>query len=111
STGIWTIGNMTNGATETLSIVVMVLQSGQITNLAAITGNENDPNPLNNQDDAVINGQATADLAIVKTVDNTLPNVGENVTFTLTVFNAGPDDATGTIVNDLLPSGLTLVSA
>jgi len=109
-TGVWTIGNLANGATETLSIVATVLQSGQITNIAVITGNEHDPNPLNNQGIAVINGQATADLAIQKTADKNTVYVGDNVTFTITVFNAGPDDAIGTIVNDLLPAGLPLVS-
>lgn len=110
-TGIWTIGNLANGASAVLSIVATVTQTGQINNIADIAGNEHDPNPLNNQDIAVINGQPTADLAISKTVNNPTPNVGDNVVFTITIFNAGPDDAVNTIVNDLLPAGLSLVSA
>ncbi|HSS52709.1 MAG TPA: IPTL-CTERM sorting domain-containing protein [Thermoanaerobaculia bacterium] len=51
-----------------------------------------------------------ADLAITKTVDNATPNVGANVIFTITVTNHGPNNATGVVVNDFLPDGMTYVS-
>ena len=52
-----------------------------------------------------------ADLAIAKTVSDATPNVGDQITFTITLTNAGPDAATGVQVTDLLPAGLTFVSA
>ena len=51
-----------------------------------------------------------ADIAIGKTVSNTAPPVGSNVTFTVTVTNNGPTNATGILVTDILASGYTLVS-
>ena len=36
-----------------------------------------------------------ADLAVTKTVSNPTPNVGDTITFTVTLTNTGPDAATG----------------
>jgi uncharacterized repeat protein (TIGR01451 family) len=53
----------------------------------------------------------SADLSLTKTVDDPTPTVGDTVAFTLTLSNAGPDAATGVTVTDLLPAGLSFVSA
>ena len=37
--------------------------------------------------------------------------MGDQITFTITLTNSGPDAATGVQVTDLLPAGLTFVSA
>ena len=55
--------------------------------------------------------EATTDLELTKTVDHSTPPVGSTVAFTLTATNHGPDAATGVTVTDLLPAGLTFVSA
>jgi len=44
-------------------------------------------------------------------VNNATPNVGDTITFTVTLNNIGPDAATDVIVNDMLPVGLNFVSA
>jgi len=54
---------------------------------------------------------ATADLSVAKTVDDPAPAEGDTVTYTVTVTNSGPGPATVVQLMDLLPSGLTLVSA
>jgi uncharacterized repeat protein (TIGR01451 family)/CSLREA domain-containing protein len=52
-----------------------------------------------------------ADLEISK-VDSPDPvTVGENLTYTITVTNRGPDAAANVVVTDTLPSGVTFVSA
>jgi uncharacterized repeat protein (TIGR01451 family) len=52
-----------------------------------------------------------SNLGVTKTVSSATPAVGTNVTFTVTIHNSGPDDATSAQVTDLLPAGLTFVSA
>ncbi len=52
-----------------------------------------------------------ADIAITKSVSNPTPAVGTNVTFTVTAHNLGPDPTTVLQVSDLLPAGVTFVSA
>ncbi|WP_347051948.1 gliding motility-associated C-terminal domain-containing protein [Flavobacterium olei] len=52
-----------------------------------------------------------SDLTITHTVDNPTPNFGDQVTFTITVNNVGEGDFINTIVSDLLPSGLELISS
>src|SRR5206468_1169544 len=47
-------------------------------------------------------GAAGSDLALTKSVTNATPNVGDQLTFTVTLMNAGPVAATGVTVQDLL---------
>ncbi|MFN0052353.1 MAG: SdrD B-like domain-containing protein, partial [Planctomycetales bacterium] len=57
-------------------------------------------------------GFRPVDLSLTKTVSDSTPTVGSNVTFTVTVSNAnGFSTATGVTVKDALPSGLTFVSS
>ena len=52
-----------------------------------------------------------ADLALTKSVDNPSPVANERVTFTVVARNDGPATATGVVVNDPMPLGLSFVSA
>lgn len=59
-----------------------------------------------------INAQ-TSDLSIEMMADNTLPYIRSNIKFTITVNNAGPDEATGVSVINEFGSGygnITIVS-
>jgi uncharacterized repeat protein (TIGR01451 family) len=55
--------------------------------------------------------EASADLELIKTASADNVNVGEELIYTLTVTNLGPDDTDGVILTDTLPAGLTLNSA
>ncbi|WP_170108569.1 DUF11 domain-containing protein [Flavobacterium kingsejongi] len=111
ATGLWTVGTLANGTTSTLTITATVNATGPYANTASITGTENDPTPGNDSSTATPTAVPTTDRSIVKTVDNENPAVGSNVVFTLVATNNGPSDSTGIVVNDLLPSGYTYVSA
>jgi len=47
-TSLWTIGNMLNGASETLTITAIVNPTGIYSNTVTITGNQTDSDTLNN---------------------------------------------------------------
>ncbi|MFM8529093.1 MAG: hypothetical protein ACKOD2_05335, partial [Ilumatobacteraceae bacterium] len=113
-TGVWTIGSVLSGATNTLTVVAKVLApaSGPAqpqTNTAVVTSTTPDPNPGNNTDEETVT-PLQADLAVFKIVDNPTPNVGDTITFTIAVHNFGPDAGTLVQVQDLLPVGLSYVS-
>jgi uncharacterized repeat protein (TIGR01451 family) len=52
-----------------------------------------------------------ADLTITKAADRTRAKIGENITFTITVTNLGPDTATGIYFGDSIPDPLNFVSS
>lgn len=67
--------------------------------LGCIGGGESQNTPSN-----------SADVSLTKTVNNSFPEVDDNIIFTLRVSNAGPASATDVVVSDELPSGFTYVS-
>src|SRR5262249_38289044 len=72
---------------------------------------EPDPNTGNDSATASINGLPSADVGVNLTADNAAPNLGDPVVFTVSASNAGPQNATGVAITDLLPAALTFVSA
>ena len=111
TSGDWTVGDLAFGASVHLDIIAGVVGSGSIANTAAVTGLlQRDPDHSNDSATATIVVPPAADLSLAKTVDATTPDMGSNVTFTLTLTNHGPDVTDGVHVADLLPSGLTYVS-
>ena len=113
SSGQWTVGTLAVGQSVTLTLLVNVTQSGIMTSVAGITRHDQpDPNRSNNSAVAVLNDADAADVAVRKTVDNSNPTGGQDVTFTITVSNNGPRAAADdVVVTDVLPAGLTQVSA
>ena len=107
STVTCTLGNMNYLASATVTIVVTPIAEGTIYNSASVDvgGNESDPNIGNNTTLPVpTTVDPSADLSITKTGPASVPQVGDNVTYTITVTNNGPSPATGVTVTDTLNS-------
>ena len=111
-TGEWALGALPVQAQATLTLVVQVVQAGLILNVATKTaGDQVDPNISNNSSVVALTSEPVADLQVHKTADQRVLPLGSDVTFTVTVTNAGPSAASGVAVTDVLPAGLALVSA
>ena len=107
----WTINP---GNSQSFTVVGVATDSADVSapnrNVVAATGTSLGAN-LTADDDAFVTATPSADLSLTKDVDDPTPDVGSNVTFTVVVSNGGPSDATGVNVTDVLPYGLTFVSA
>ena len=108
--GIINIGNLAVGAKAVVEIYSKANVTGSFVNVASVEGSEFDPVVSNNRDDASVNVKPAADLSITKVANNSAPNYHDNVKWTLTVYNRGPDNATGVVVNEMLPKSLIWVS-
>ncbi len=100
-------GNLAVGAGASMSVVVTPTVRGTLTDIGAVSGNESDPNPANNNvtDQLQV---VTASAQVIQTGPITLQS---NLEFTLTVTNTGPDPIYNLSVLDFLPSDATFQSA
>ncbi len=108
----WTVGALANAASQMCTINVTVVSGGSISNTASATSTSTDPTPANDSATAVVGGAPLdADLSMSKTASGGGNfETGTPVSYLLSVSNAGPADATGVVVTDSLPAGLTYVS-
>ena len=104
--GVWYLCCLENGEEESLDIICEVNTTGNITNYASITAEEDDPNIHNNVDNETIDVPLTVDLEVVKQVSNKNPYYGENIVWFISIKNNGPDNATNVVLNDLLDENL-----
>jgi uncharacterized repeat protein (TIGR01451 family) len=113
-TGVWTVGTINSGASATLDIQATVdagTGGSTITNtITVVSLDQTDTNATVDDLSEAITVNNNTDLAVSKTVDNSTPNEGATITYTITVTNNGPAQATTVSLTDLLPAGVTYSS-
>ena len=110
-TGTLNIGFLAVGEVIVVNIKTLVKKTGVIVNKANVTAKEYDYNLTNNFDESNVNVNPACDLAVVKTVNASVVNIGDVIKWTLTVTNNGPDTATGVVARDVIPKGLIVISS
>ncbi|WP_295113012.1 hypothetical protein [uncultured Methanobrevibacter sp.] len=110
-TGYWTIGQLNSDAFVQLNIITLVNATGISQNNVSVSSSEFDYDLSNNNDSDIIEVNKTADVSIVKIVDDLNPYYGNLIKWTLIAKNNGPNKATAVSVQDVLPNGLILVDA
>ncbi|MDO5854572.1 MAG: isopeptide-forming domain-containing fimbrial protein, partial [Methanobrevibacter smithii] len=108
-TQIISLGNMHTGSKIVVDIYAAILNTtGQdIFNCVNVTSDEH---PEGNTSNTTIHVNI-ADLEIIKIVDNLTPNYGDEITYTITVRNNGPDNSTNIKVSEVLADNFKFISA
>jgi uncharacterized repeat protein (TIGR01451 family) len=109
--------SLTASASSTVTIMTTLnsgVTDGQtVGNMASVGATSpTDPNPNNNASTAYFTIHNRADLAVTKTVTTTSPyspqvEVGDSLTYTVTLTNKGPYDARVVVLSDSAPAGVT----
>src|SRR5262249_36600513 len=103
TSGVWTVGTVTTTTPQTLAIQATVASPAARTNTATVShADQFDPVSGNNSA-SVTETPQQADLAVSKIVSNPAPNVGDTITYVITLTDNGPDPATNVTVQDTLP--------
>ena len=105
-----TLGTIVSGGMASYTIdVTAPTTPGSVTNTASVTSSSLETNTGNNSasEDTLVEN---ADLSITKTDSADPVDIGAPYTYTVTVSNAGPSDATNVVATDTLPAGVSLVS-
>ena len=107
------LGTITSGGFATVTITVTVnsdVTTSPLSNTADVTSSTSDPDGTNNSSTSSTAVNTSADVSITKADSPDPVTAGNQLTYTLTVNNAGPSDAQNVVVTDTLPAEVTLVS-
>jgi len=114
ATGVWSVGSVGYPGSATIRITARATSTGFVLNTASLASvSPVDSNQLNDVANAPLTiDYALADLAVTKSVSPAgSALIGDTVSFAVTAHNNGPSTATGVVVTDPVPAGLSFVSA
>ncbi len=105
------LGDMASGSQAVVTIVLRASAAGTVTETAAVSSDTINPNPADEISSVTTTVEPAADLAVGVSAGSLVAATGVALDYTLTVTNNGPSDASGVILTDSLPAGVTFVSA
>ncbi|MBU1822001.1 MAG: DUF11 domain-containing protein, partial [Bacteroidetes bacterium] len=111
-TGIWNIGALSSGSTVKLFIVAFPKAGTAGTTINTTASYVSSTPTDNNASDNSLSAGFTVnrpDIEVTKSVNTSDPDVGNTIIYTINAKNVGSQDApaTGLVITDLLPAGLT----
>ncbi|SHJ58489.1 conserved repeat domain-containing protein/gliding motility-associated C-terminal domain-containing protein [Maribacter aquivivus] len=121
----WNLATVTSGTTSLTYDVSVNAPTGatdEYKNIAQVTASDQtDPNstPNNDDGDQSEDDEDSVDTISINNIDlslnktlasgsNPSPNINESITYEIVIANAGPENATGIVIEDYIPSGLIL---
>lgn len=112
-----TFNKLNVGETATIKISYTIksadqLECGDTKIVNKVSGttdqDQTEDNDDNNEVTTTVTNECEYGYDLIKTVDKSSANVGDTLTYTLTIKNTGRLDVTNVVVKDTLPSGVTL---
>jgi uncharacterized repeat protein (TIGR01451 family) len=108
------LGNIAVGASRTIFATYSIpasFSASNFTNTATVLSSSLDEVASNNSASLSPNITPRADLSLSKTIVGSVPNLSDNLTYRITLVNAGPNATSNVVVKDQLPTGLSFVSS
>jgi len=99
------VGNLANGVSSSLSITVQINAAGSSSFVATVSADQFDTNAGNNQAEISISGIPNADVGVEVSSTHSRPTEGDHITVSMTVFNQGPQAASGVFLTATIPTG------
>lgn len=106
SSGEWDIGVLAANTSDTLRIILKVLDTGNFINTATVSGDLPDPNPNNSTGSSTVSPEPWTDLKIEKTISNNPVQEVRPFTYTIMVTNLGPLTASDVVVTEVFDTAL-----
>ncbi|MDO9159774.1 MAG: DUF11 domain-containing protein, partial [Burkholderiaceae bacterium] len=107
----WNIGSIPRGGFVFMKVYLYTIGSGNKTAAMTTTAklvsvDQNDTNSTNDESSYGLYAPTSADIKVTQTYTTFTNSSGDYVTYSITVTNNGPDNATGIKITDKLPTGL-----
>ena len=107
---VWSISNVDQETSETLTLKVKLTKMGSFTNIVNVSTSDNDTDLSNNYANKTVKVKDFVDLKATKTANVKVIKVGGKVIWTITVTNQGTLNATNVKAIDRLSKSLKYLS-